>query len=181
MQPRSAAIKRLRHLLLGEDGGALAELAIVVPFLAVMLAGVSEFGRFFQTYTTLVKATRSASRYLSSHDLTAAEIGKATSLAVCGKTVCAGGDELVKGFSAANVCLEQTPSDGLPTVTSVKVRIPRTSGAGGSDNCNPMPNSGAAVPFVYQPIFNIGALINSNTFTLALPISPSTTMYYIGK
>ncbi len=106
MQPRSAAIKRLRHLLLGEDGGALAELAIVVPFLAVMLAGVSEFGRFFQTYTTLVKATRSASRYLSSHDLTAAEIGKATS---------------------------------------------------------------------------IGALINSNTFTLALPISPSTTMYYIGK
>src|SRR6266496_4547518 len=98
MQPRSAAIKRLRHLLLWEDGGALAELAIVVPFLAVMLAGVSEFGRFFQSYTTLAKSTRSASRYLSNHQLITAEIDKAKSLAVCGKLVCAGGDELVKAF-----------------------------------------------------------------------------------
>lgn len=166
-------IKKLRHLALGEDGGALAELAILVPFLAVMLAAVAEFGRFFQTYTTLDKATRSASRYLSSHNLTdPAEINRATNLVVCGKLACAGGDELVKGFSASNVCLE---SSGAPAVTTVTARIPRTSG-----DCNPMANAPAnPVPFVYTPIFNIGALIGSPTFTLALPISPGTTMYYI--
>ncbi len=175
MKRRSATIKRLRRLLLGEDGGALAELAIVVPFLAVMLAGVSEFGRFFQTYTTLAKATRSSSRYLSNHQLTAVEINKAISLVVCGKLVCAGGDELVKGFSAGKVCVER---DG--TSTHVTVRIPRAAADCPTAGWTALGGSDAAVPFVYQPIFNIGALIHSATFTLALPISPSTTMYYIG-
>ena len=165
-------IIKLRRLALSEHGGALAELAIMVPFLAVMLAGVSEFGRFFRTYNTLDKATRSASRYLSAHNLNATEINRATSLVVCGKLACTGGDELVKGISASNVCLE---SAGSPKVTTVTARIPRTSG-----DCNPMANAPAnPAPFIYQPIFNIGALIRSDTFTLALPISPSTTMYYM--
>lgn len=165
-------IVKLRGLALSEHGGALAELAIMVPFLAVMLAGVSEFGRFFRTYNTLDKATRSASRYLSSHNLNSTEINRATSLVVCGKLACAGGDELVKGFSASNVCLE---SNGSPKVITVTARIPRTSG-----DCNPMANAPAnPVPFNYQPIFNIGALIGSATFTLAFPISPGTTMYYL--
>jgi hypothetical protein len=165
-------IMKLRRLALSEHGGALAELAIMVPFLAVMLAGVSEFGRFFQSYTTLDKATRSASRYLSAHSLNATEINRATSLVVCGKLVCAGGDELVKGISTSNVCLEST---GSPKVITVTARIPRTNG-----DCNPIANAPAnPVPYNYQPIFNIGALIRSDTFTLVLPISPSTTMYYM--
>jgi TadE-like protein len=169
---RDKLIEKVGRLTLSEDGGALAELAIMVPFLAIMLAGVSEFGRFFRTYNTLDKATRSASRYLSSHNLTQLEIDRATSLVVCGKLACAGGDELVTGISASNVCLE---SSGSPKVITVTARIPRTNG-----DCNPMVNAPAnPVPFVYQPIFNIGALIGSNTFTLALPISPGTTMYYI--
>ena len=165
-------IMKLRQLARSEHGGALAELAIMVPFLAIMLAGVSEFGRFFQSYTTLDKATRSASRYLSSHNLNSTEIDRATSLVVCGKLACAGGDELVKGISANNVCLEST---GSPKVITVTARIPRTNG-----DCNPMANAPAnPVPYNYQPIFNIGALIKSDTFTLALPISPGTTMYYL--
>jgi Flp pilus assembly protein TadG len=58
---------RIRQWFRKEDGGALAEFAIMV-FLVLMLAGVSEFGRYFQNYTTLAKATRNASRYLSNHD-----------------------------------------------------------------------------------------------------------------
>ena len=48
-----------------EKGGTLAELAILVPFLIIMAASVSELGRLFQTYTTLSKSTRAAARYLS--------------------------------------------------------------------------------------------------------------------
>jgi Flp pilus assembly pilin Flp len=180
----------LRHLILGENGGALAEFAIIVPLLAVMLAGVSEFGRLFQTYTTLAKATRSSSRYLASHTLliddalNTVEINRAISLVVCGKLTCAGGDELVRGFGASNVCLEQTPSDGVPKVTSVTVRIPRSvldqNGQPVSD-CNPIPGTTNATPFVYQPIFDIGALTNNEAFSLAYPISASSTMPYMNN
>lgn len=151
----------------------MAELALMVPFLAVMLAGVSEFGRFFQNYTTIAKGTRSAARYLSNHQLNPTELGRARSLVVCGKLACVGGDELVKGvgagpsLSASNVCIETT---GSPKVTSVTVRIPRASG-----DC---PSGGDATPYPYQPVFDIGALLQTD-FTMALPISPSTTMYYM--
>src|SRR5689334_25263221 len=107
---RVSFIGTLRRWLQRDEGGALAELAILVPFLAVMLAGVCEFGRYFQNYTTLAKATRTASRYLSNHDLNATEIGRAQSLMTCGKLVCADGDRsIISGFTAANVCFETTP------------------------------------------------------------------------
>ena len=76
MKRRRDVMKRIRQLIRREDGGALAELAILVPFLAVMLAGVCEFGRYFQNYNTLSKATRTAARYMSNHKVTAAEIDR---------------------------------------------------------------------------------------------------------
>lgn len=163
-------LPRLRRLMGCDKGGALAELAIMVPFLAIMLAGVCEIGRFFQTYTTLTKATRSSARYLSNHSLTNTEIGRAVNLVVCGKLTCAGGDQIVKGIGGgaaiapANVCIEAT-------TTTITVRIPRTN------DCNPVTGAPAGTPYNYQPIFNLGALMGQPSFTLALPISPRTTMY----
>lgn len=164
-------LKTIGRLGRDESGGTLAELAIIVPFLALMVAGVTEYGRFFQSYTTLSKATRSSARYLSNRKApyTNDDMNKATSLVVCGKLACAGGDELVTGMTAAKVCIENEP--GIPE--TVRVSIPRA----GKD-CT---NGDDKVPHTYQPIFDIGALINSDTFSLALPISPSTTMYYINE
>jgi Flp pilus assembly pilin Flp len=170
MECRFEVAKKIRHLLRGEDGGALAELAILVPFLAVMLAGVCEFGRYFQNYTTLAKATRTASRYLSNHALTPTELGKAKSLVVCGKLTCTLTDKpLLPGLAAGNVCIETT---GSPKVTSVTVRIPRTT-----TPCTPTTGAGSASPYMYRPIFNIGALLHTG-LSLNLPIAPRTTMYY---
>ena len=166
----------IRRWLKRDEGGALAELAILIPFLAVMLAGVCEFGRFFQNYTTLAKATRTSSRYLSNHELNATEIARARNLMVCGKLTCAEGDApLISGFSASNVCMEATfESEDSPKVVSVTVRIPRTA-----EECAPMDGADGATPFVYTPIFNIGGLINNPSLSLAFPIAPSTTMYYM--
>ena len=168
----------MRNWLRKEDGGALAELAILVPFLAVMLAGVCEFGRYFQNYTTLAKATRTASRYLSNHELNATELGRAQNLMVCGKLVCGAGDRnILSGFSAANVCIETTTeSPSSPVIRTVTVKVPRTGG-----DCNPTAGTAAGAPFTYTPIFNIGALINNPSISLALPIAPSTTMYYMAN
>ncbi len=165
MKRKTLTSQKLRRFARSEEGGTLAELAILVPFLAIMLAGVSEFGRYFQTYTTLSKSTRTAARYLSNHPYTDSANGSvARNLVVCGKTVCAGGDELVSGITQANVCIEYTPAAAPPEI--VTVSIPRTGGGCGS-------------PYTYQPIFDLGGLLNDNTFTLALPISPSNTMYYM--
>jgi len=147
-----------------ENGSAVAELAILVPFLLIMLGAVAELGRFFETYTTVAKATRSASRYLSNHTYSPEEQDKAKNLAICGKLSC-GTERLVKGLEKTNVCIEyQFPPDSAKPET-VTVRIPATAGDCGA-------------PLQFAPIFNIGALLQ-NSFSLVLPISPSTTMYYM--
>ncbi len=103
------AINKLSRFAVGDEGSTLAEMAIMVPFLAVMLGGVSEFGRFFQTHTTLAKSTRTAARYLSNHPFNDTEKARARNLAVCGKLTCAGGDELLPDLTTANVCIESSP------------------------------------------------------------------------
>lgn len=176
MSVRTKFWPKIRRRIAADEGGALAELAILVPFLAVMLAGVSEIGRLFQNYTTLAKSTRAASRYLSNHQLNSAETVRATNLAVCGKLICAGGDTpLVSGLASGNVCIETA---GSPKVTSVTVRIPRVAGdCGATDTA--IGGTGGATPFIFQPVFDVGALLQVPSFSLALPIAPRTTMYYM--
>ena len=139
----------------------------MVPFLAIMLAGVTEFGRFFQTYTTMAKSTRSAARYLSNHPFNDTEKAKARNLVVCGKlTACAGGEELLPNLTTDNICIESEPV-GAPLPTTVTVRIPDVAGGGCGE------------PFTYQPIFDLGALLHSPTYSLTVPIRPSSTMYFM--
>jgi len=171
MNRRFMGIKRIKNLLRREDGGALAELAILIPFLMVMLGAVCEFGRYFQNYNTVAKATRTASRYLSNHPLTSGEIGKGQNLVVCGKLACGPSDRpLIPGLSASNVCVETT---GSPKVLTVTVRIPRDT-----TPCSPAPGAGGATPLTYVPIFDVGALLGTG-LSLNLPIAPGTTMYYM--
>ena len=164
MKVTSKVFQRVRRFFRRDSGGTLAELAILVPFLAIMLAAVAEFGRLFQTYTTLTKATRSAARYLSNHKFDNDSKDKARDLVVCGKLKCAAGDQpLVTGMSAAKVCIEST---GSPSIQTVTVRIPSTTG-------------GCGAPHLYQPVFDLGALLHIPGYSLNVPLSPSTTMRYM--
>ena len=174
IQVHNIIVRRLRKLGRCEHGGALAELAILVPFLAVMLAIVTEVGRYYQTYDTLTKATRVSARYLSNHSLTSGEINRAVSLAICGKLSCSGGDEVVKGvgggpsIASTNICIESTAN------STITVRIPRTN------DCNPIAGAPSGVtPYNYQPLFNIGSLMGVPSFNFALPIAPRTTMFKV--
>ncbi|HKR10748.1 MAG TPA: TadE/TadG family type IV pilus assembly protein [Pyrinomonadaceae bacterium] len=155
--------KRARHLAENESGGTLAELAILLPFLIVMVGAVAELGRFFQTYATLSKSTRASARYLSKvayeENDTTKNLTSAKNVAVCGKTDCTGQAAVAAGLTTANIDItpEFAPGgEGNPITVTVKV-----------------------VNYNFQPLFNLGALLGSNTFSLALPIKPSTTMYYM--
>ncbi len=163
MKQQKQGLKIMRSFFKREEGGTVAELAIIVPFLAVMLAGVTEFGRLFQSYTTLAKSTRTAARYLSNHPFDAGNQTKARNLAACGKMTCGANDQLLPGLTPANVCIEST---GNPQPVTVTVSIPRTGGVCGS-------------PYTYQPIFDLAVLLHAPNFSLNLPLAPSTTMYYM--
>ena len=144
-----------------ESGGTLAELAILIPFLVVMLAAVAELGRLFQTYTTLSKSTRAAARYLSNNAYDTTHITLAKNIAVCGKTNCTGTAPVAQHLTADNVVVapdaEFTAGGGSGNPTSVTISI---------TNYN------------FQPLFNLGRLLQADSFT-NLPIGSSTTMYYM--
>jgi Flp pilus assembly protein TadG len=149
---------RERRFIKSETGGALAELAILVPFLVVMLAAVTEIGRLFQTYTDLSKATRASARYISKVAYDAPEIEHAKNIAVCGQIDCTGVTPVVPNLTKANVVVtaEYAPCNcGTPLRVTVSI-----------------------VDYNFQPIFNLGALIGNNRL-MALPASGSTTMYYM--
>ncbi len=150
---------RVRNLAKNEKGGTIAELAILLPFLIVMIGAVAELGRFFQTYATLSKSTRAAARYLSRVADDATNEARAKNVAVCGKIDCTGVNPVASGLSSTNV--------------AVNVEFP----AGGAGN--PITVTVSIQDYSFQPLFNLGALMGNNTFSLALPIRPSTTMYYM--
>ena len=161
MSVMAMRIKRLNTIFKftrNESGGALAELAILVPFLLVMLAGIAEFGRYFETYTTLAKSTRAAARYLSNSPFDAPHIAAAKSMAVCGKTACASGEAYFSGLTTAAIDVTSTETEG-------STAVPETITV-------------AVTGFTYTPIFDIGALLHTD-FSLALPVRPSTTMFYM--
>src|SRR6185369_8255111 len=129
-----------------ERGGALAELAILVPFLVVMLAVVTELGRLFQTYTALSKSTRAAARYLSNNAYDTDHIDKAKNVAVCGQINCTDLDPVVPGLETANISVEPDAEF-------------KAGGAG-----NPKTVTISIQDYSFQPIFNLGALVGNNRF-----------------
>ena len=141
-----------------EKGGTLAELAILVPFLVVMLAAVAELGRLFQTYTALSKSTRAAARYMSNNSYETKYINQAKQMALCGKIDCTGIDPVVKGL----------------TVDHIVVTPEFKEGGGG----NPITVTFSISGYNFQPLFNLAGLLNAERLA-SLPVQPSTTMYHM--
>ena len=173
MQELLDRFRKLRNMLNDESGGTLAEMALTLPVLIVLLAGVSEIGRYFNSYTTLAKSTRAAARYLSNHQYNSTEVARAKNLVVCGQlTTCTEDQRLVKGASVDNVCIETTKVAGSEQIEFVTVSLPRDA----TKTCDA---DSTAVKLAYQPIFDLSLLLDNPTFSLSYPLAPSTTMRYI--
>jgi len=145
---------KLRTFTRNERGGALAELAILIPFLILMVAAVTELGRLFQTYDTLSKSTRTACRYLTTVTYTPQNIQNTKNMAVCGKTNCTGVDPFVAGLTTDNVDVIPEGDAGNPIRVTVSIK-----------------------DYNFVPIFNLAGLFKIDSFA-AMPVRPSTTMYY---
>jgi Flp pilus assembly protein TadG len=137
------------------DGTALAEAAIVLPLLVLMLGAAAELGRFMYYYNTLSKATRSSARYICNRELDGsksppANLNDAKNIAVYGNTAGTGAKVLGDtNFTTSNISI--SPATGTPLTVTVSI-----------------------TGYSYVPIFAIGPMQ-----TLAIPVSPSTTMRYL--
>jgi Flp pilus assembly protein TadG len=149
-----------------ERGTQLVELAIVLPILMALFAATAEFGRYFYSYSTVAKATRSGARFLTTVPVKTVGAGggvnanedmKAKRLVVYGDANASDGTKpLVPGLSVSNV--EIVRNGPVPTVPdTVTVRI---------------------VGYNYTPLINLGNFANALKWT-AVPIKPATTMRYL--
>ncbi len=145
-----------RRLARDERGTQLVELAIVLPVMLVLFAATAEFGRFFYTYQTLAKSTRSAARFLTTKAVEGAGADTiATNLAVYGST-------------------EETDEPLVAGLGPEHVTITREGGVGASYERVRVEIEG----FQYQPLFDLGGFVGDRNFTLRINVSPSTTMRY---
>ena len=147
-------LRRLRRLGACEAGTQLAELAIVLPVLLVLFGATAEFGRFFYTYATLAKATRSAARYLTASNK-ATDAG-AQNLVIYGNEA-GTGDPLLPGLGPSHIDIER---EG-PSLQPQKVTV----GISG---------------YKYRPIFDLGKLMGKD-FSMSIDVKPSTMMRYMNN
>lgn len=110
------AIRKLR-------GVAAVELAILLVPLVIMTFGMTELGRAFYYYNSLLKSTRDASRYLSMYSRGEGE-AQARCLAVHGETGC-GGETLVPGMvpGMVQITYETGVETGHGAIDLVRVTI----------------------------------------------------------
>ena len=111
--------RQQRHLRssLGKDsrGVAALEFGILLPFMVVLLAGISDVGRSIWHHHTLEKGVRDAARYLSrvNTPLTTAERTAAKNLMLRGDF--AGSKPMHYGYWASNVTTNLDSQTGLVT------------------------------------------------------------------
>lgn len=139
-----------------QRGTQLAEVALALPLLLLLLAATAEFGRYFYTYAVLARASRTSTRYLSGRLLNSTVFDEAKYMAVCGQTTaCGNNNAVVSGLTPADVQVATTGGTTyFPTLVTVSITY-----------------SG------YQPVFDLGHLVGGTWSGLTM--NTSTTMRYL--
>ena len=142
-----------------EQGVQLVELAIVLPILILLFGAVAEFGRYFYEYTTVAKGARAGARYLASKSATSTTNdweAFAKNIVVYGNTA-GTGDPILPGLSVANVDVQyEGGTAGVPDIVKVSI-----------------------INYQHEPLFDIGALLKSETLSMEIDVKPSVTMRYL--
>lgn len=155
---RSRRFHWLNRFRRDERGVQLVEMAIVIPMMLVLFAAVAEFGRYFHEYTTLAKASRLGARYLISKSVNSSVNYEsiAKNIVVYGNAT-GSGSPILTGLSVENVQVTYAgPVAGIPDTVTVTI-----------------------VNYPHVPLFNLGALLNNTSLSLAVNVKPSVTMRYL--
>jgi Flp pilus assembly protein TadG len=139
-----------------DRGVQLVEAALVIPVFLMLFGGVAEFGRYFYEYTTLAKAARSGTRYLTTAPVVGAEDTAAKNIVVYGNPT-GTGSPILTDLSTSQVVI--TRVGGTPILPeTVTVQI---------------------VNYKHQPIFDLGKLTKVTALSMNIDVKPSVTMRYL--
>ena len=155
---RSRRLQSLTRFSRDEQGVQLLELAIVLPIMLLLFAGVAEFGRYFYEYTTLAKGARAGARYLASKSVTSGTDwqGPAKALVVYGNTA-GTGDPILPGLEPDNVDIQYAGGPaGLPDTVTVKI-----------------------INYQHESLFDLGGFLKSDSLSLNVDVKPSVTMRFL--
>jgi TadE-like protein len=155
---RTRRLQWLGRFRRDEHGIQLVELAIVLPILLLLFAGVAEFGRYFYEYTTLAKGARLGARYLASKSVLSSTDwkGNAKNIVVYGN-VGGAGDPILPGLAPANVDIQYIGGPaGVPDLVKVSI-----------------------INYPHESIFDLGAFLNSSSLSLNVDVKPSVTMRFL--
>lgn len=127
-----------------QKGTAIVEFTIVLPFLLMLILGISELGHFIYQYNTLNKVVRDGARYLSENsklgstgrivDLSSGTIATRTKNLTVYGNVYGSGDPLLPGLNTGNLALSVDGDNVRVTATYdyrgifVPLRLPMLNG-----------------------------------------------------
>jgi Flp pilus assembly protein TadG len=152
-------LRRILRFKRDDRGLQLVELALTLPVLILLFAAVAEFGRYFQSYSTLTKGSRVAVRYLATARYGGCDDSAAKNLVVYGNEA-GTGSPIVNGLTTGNVSITRHTAGGaLTTGFPATVTIEITD-------------------FKHTPIFDLGKLMNSS-LSLNVDMKASATMRYL--
>ena len=109
-----------------QQGAALIELALSIPFMIMLSMIVIEFGRALYEYNTATKSVRDAVRYLSAqapNTLPNAPCPTAAQNLVVYGTTTAGSKPLVPGLKVSAVSCSWQTTGALPLINTVTVTV----------------------------------------------------------
>jgi hypothetical protein len=156
---RSRRLSLFNRFRREEQGVQLVELAIVLPIMLLLFAGLAEFGRYFYEYTTLAKSARLGARYLASKSVMSTDNdwkGNAKNMVVFGN-ITGAGDPIMPGLSPANVDIQyQGGPTGVPDTVTVKI-----------------------IDYQHESLFDLGGLLKNASLSLNVDVKPSVTMRYM--
>jgi Flp pilus assembly protein TadG len=104
-----------------QQGAALIELALAIPFMILLSMIVIEFGRALYEYNTVTKSVRDAVRYLSTKTPNTV-CGDAKNLVVYG-SIGAGSTPLAPGLKTNDVSCSWQTAGSLPLINTVTVTV----------------------------------------------------------
>jgi Flp pilus assembly protein TadG len=152
--------KKIASFARNDRGVQLVELAIVLPVMMLLLASVTEFGRYFYEYTTLAKGSRTAVRYLATARANGLDDLAAKNLVVYGNLE-GTGSPILTGLAITNVDITRRGVDGslvtegIPDTVTIQIQN-----------------------FKHSSVLNLGKLVSTSS-TLNVDIKPSVTMRYL--
>ena len=130
-------------------GAVLAESAVALLLLLLLLSVTFELSRFIYTYNTLAKSTRASARYLSTHFLNTTSVAEAKNLAVYGN-VRGSGSKVLPDLDVSDITVD--PQGGFPDLVTVRV-----------------------TGYTYAPLLAIGPVRD----VVSIQLQPSTTVKYL--